>query len=59
MTIALSLTFLFVDTLEHATVLKERHDEWQETDKDVFQRAGLLHGYACKLLYRELKGELL
>ena len=44
---------------EHAKTLGEKRDIWKAAGKNLFQRSGLLHGYACKLLYKELKKELL
>ncbi|MBE9113759.1 transposase [Nodosilinea sp. LEGE 07298] len=44
---------------EHAKTLGRKRDEWKAAGKNLFQRSGLLHGYASKLLYRELKKALL
>lgn len=43
---------------ELATKLIEKRNVLKEKDRNIFQRSGNLHGYACKLLYRELKREL-
>ncbi|MEA5447956.1 transposase [Leptolyngbya sp. CCNP1308] len=44
---------------EVAIVLQGKRDEWKAAGKNLFQRSGLLHGYAAKLLYRELKRQLM
>lgn len=43
---------------KHAKTLAERRDAHKAEGKNLYQRSGLLHGYACKLLYKELKKEL-
>lgn len=44
---------------EVAIVLQGKRDEWKAAGKNLFQRSGLLHGYAAKLFYRELKRQLM
>lgn len=44
---------------ELAGQLIARRHQLKEKGKNLFQRAGNLHGYACKLLYQQLKKELL
>lgn len=44
---------------ELAAQLIARRHQLKEKGKNLFQRSGNLHGYACKLLYRQLKKELL
>lgn len=44
---------------ELAAKLIAKRNELKEKGKNLFQRSGNLHGYACKLLYRELRRELI
>jgi hypothetical protein len=43
----------------HAIELEKKRDEWKAAGKNFFQRSGLLHGYTCRLLYKELKKSLI
>lgn len=46
-------------TGELAQKLIDKRNEWKGKGKNLYQRSGLLHGYAARLLYRELKKELM
>lgn len=41
-----------------AKVLVEKRNAWKAAGKNIFQRSGLLHGYAAKMVYRSLKKKL-
>lgn len=48
-----------VNTGTHAEAIRSKNEEQRQIGKNGFQRAGNLHGYVARILYRELKSRLL